>query len=155
MFSQIGLSSISPTRLRASRLRTRALEHVQHVGIRTASVDARADSLSGGNQQKVVIAKWLEAEPEVLLLDDPTRGVDVGAKAEIHAILRNLVRDGAVTLLCSTDLEELVEVCDRVIVFYRGKVCAELSGDSLTEATLLEVMNTGQSRAEPGVNDAA
>jgi ABC-type sugar transport system ATPase subunit len=142
-------------RLRTSRLRDRAIEHVARVGIRTSSVDARADSLSGGNQQKVVIAKWLEAEPEVLLLDDPTRGVDVGAKAEIYAILRDLVRDGAVTLLCSTDLEELVEVCDRVIVFYQGKVCAELSGDSLTEATLLEVMNTGRSRAEPGVNDAA
>jgi ABC-type sugar transport system ATPase subunit len=142
-------------RLQASRLRDRALEHVARIGIRTESVDARADSLSGGNQQKVVIAKWLEAEPKILLLDDPTRGVDVGAKAEIHAILRDLVQDGAVALLCSTDLEELVEVCDRVIVFYQGKVCAELFGDDLTEAALLEVMNTGDGRRHGGVKDAA
>ena len=129
--------------LRSKTMIERAQGYVAKLGIRTSSVLARADSLSGGNQQKVVMAKWLELQPKVLLLDDPTRGVDVGAKAEMHAILRDLSKNGAVTLLCSTDLEELTQACDRVLVFFRGSVCAELSGEQLTENHLLEVMNTG------------
>ena len=91
----------------------------------------------------MVLAKWLETRPGLLLLDDPTRGVDVGAKAEMHGMVRALAVAGAPTLVCSTDLEELTGLCDRVLVFYAGCMCAELSGESLTSQTLLEAMNTG------------
>ena len=101
--------------------------------------------LSGGNQQKVVFAKWLDAEPSVVLLDDPTRGVDVGAKAEMHALIRSTAAAGAPVLICSTDIDELATLCDRVVVLYQGEASAELSGPQLTEHRVLEAMNTGRS----------
>lgn len=103
-------------------------------------MNQRAGSLSGGNQQNVVLAKWLEAEPSVLLLDDPTRGVDVGAKAEMHALIRAASRS-CVVLLCSTDLDEIVSLCDRVLVYRDGRIVEEHSGDRLTRHTLLSEMN--------------
>ncbi|WP_161883800.1 sugar ABC transporter ATP-binding protein [Deinococcus alpinitundrae] len=125
-------------------LRQRAQDYVKSIGIRVGSVDHPVSSLSGGNQQKVVLAKWLETQPGLLLLDDPTRGVDVGAKAEMHGMVRALADGGAPTLVCSTDLEELTGLCDRVLVFYAGHMCAELSGEALNSQTLLEAMNTGR-----------
>jgi ABC-type sugar transport system ATPase subunit len=129
--------------LSARRLRRRAAELVRRVGVKTSNIDAPAGSLSGGNQQKVVLAKWLDAKPRVLLLDDPTRGVDLGARGEINQILRSAAGEGAVVIYLSTDLEELAAGCDRVLVFYRGRICAELSGDTLTASRLSQVMNTG------------
>jgi ABC-type sugar transport system ATPase subunit len=129
--------------LRRGELRARAARHVERLRIRTPSVDERTGQLSGGNQQKVVFGKWLEIEPSVLLLDDPTRGVDVGTKAEMHALIRREASSGAPVLLCSTDVEELVGVCDRVLVFFHGAVCAELAGSSLDGRAILEAMNTG------------
>ncbi|MFI6166235.1 sugar ABC transporter ATP-binding protein [Nocardia sp. NPDC051052] len=128
--------------LTPGRLRTRARELVSRLRIRTADVDLPCGLLSGGNQQKVVLAKWLAAEPTVLLLDDPTRGVDVGGKAEIHALLRAAAAN-TVVLLCSTDLEELAALCDRVLVMYRGRLCATLAGECLDPHTMLHAMNTG------------
>jgi ABC-type sugar transport system ATPase subunit len=133
--------------IRGRTLRARAREHVERLQVRATSVDEHAGRLSGGNQQKVVFAKWLDAQPRVLLLDDPTRGVDVGAKAEMHVLIRGAATAGAVVLLTSTDLDELAAVCDRVLVFYRGRICAELAGERLREHAILEAMNTGS--AEP------
>lgn len=130
--------------LNTQAMRLQAQEYVSRVGIRAASVDLNADSLSGGNQQKVVLAKWLNSNPTLLLLDDPTRGVDVGAKAEMHGLIRSLAQAGAISLVCSTDLDELTGLCDRVHVFYQGRICAELSGDGLNARSLLEAMNTGR-----------
>jgi ABC-type sugar transport system ATPase subunit len=130
--------------VRAGPLRIRASKQMKRLGIRASSPEAPASQLSGGNQQKAVIAKWLECDPTTLLLDDPTRGVDIGSKVEIHSLLREIAADGAVVLLCSTDLDELVTVCDRVVVFYRGRVCAELDGANLTTNVLLETINTGE-----------
>jgi ABC-type sugar transport system ATPase subunit len=130
--------------LRGGPQRVRAESQVRQLGIRTASVEAEASSLSGGNQQKVVLAKWLESGPSILLLDDPTRGVDIGAKAEIHGLLRHSAQGGATVLLCSTDLEEMTHLCSRVLVFFQGRVCAELSGERLNPQVLLEAMNTGR-----------
>jgi ABC-type sugar transport system ATPase subunit len=130
--------------LAKARLRQRAADLARRVGVKTQTVDAPAGSLSGGNQQKVVLAKWLDITPEVMLLDDPTRGVDVVAREEINQLLRTSAAAGAVVLYLSTDLEELVAGCDRVLVFYRGQICAEVSGADLTAATLSQVMNTGQ-----------
>ncbi|MEV4092292.1 sugar ABC transporter ATP-binding protein [Streptosporangium saharense] len=131
--------------LRRTALRTRARDHGERMSLRCSSVDQRTGLLSGGNQQKVVLAKWLDAEPSVLLLDDPTRGVDVGAKAEMHTLIRSATQAGTVTMLCSTDVEELASLCDRVAVFYRGRVAAILEGDTLTQHNILEIMNTGES----------
>src|SRR3989442_1253255 len=104
--------------LQAGQLRARARAHVMRLGIKTSSVDQEVGGLSGGNQQKVVFAKWLEAGAWVLLLDDPTRGIDVGAKAEIYGLMRELAQRGIVQVLASTDPFELATVCDRVFVFY-------------------------------------
>jgi ABC-type sugar transport system ATPase subunit len=100
-------------------------------------------SLSGGNQQKVVFAKWLDIDPQVVVLDDPTRGVDIGARAEMHGIVRELKEAGKAVLVASTDLAELVELCDRVLVFQRGRIVRELSGQELTERGLSLAMNAG------------
>jgi ABC-type sugar transport system ATPase subunit len=130
--------------VRGRDLRARAREHVERLQVRAYSVNEMAGQLSGGNQQKVVFAKWLDAQPSVLLLDDPTRGVDVGAKAEMHVLIRGAAAAGAVVLLTSTDIDELAAVCDRVLVFYRGRIAAELAGDRLSEHAVLEAMNTGE-----------
>ena len=94
-------------------------------------------TLSGGNQQKVVIAKWLMNKPRVILLNDPTRGIDVGTKQEIYMLLRKLADDGAAVLLYSTDYAELIGCCDRVAVFFDGRIVRWLAGDALTERALV------------------
>ncbi|HLW95359.1 MAG TPA: sugar ABC transporter ATP-binding protein [Solirubrobacteraceae bacterium] len=125
------------------RLRAAADEQIRALRIRTPSADVDAGRLSGGNQQKVVFAKWLEARPSIMVLDDPTRGVDVGAKVEMHTLIHAAADANALILLSSTDLDELVSVCDRVLVFFQGAVCAELEGPRLTVRQMLESMNTG------------
>ena len=97
--------------------------------------------LSGGNQQKVILARWLRQEPSLLVLDEPTQGVDVGAKADIHRLVEEAAAQGAAVLVCSTDHEELVRVCDRVLIMRKGKVADTLRGeqitaDSITAATI-------------------
>ena len=129
--------------IRRRGLMRRAVSHVRSLQIRTPSVHEHAGQLSGGNQQKVVFAKWLDATPSVLALDDPTRGVDVGAKAEMHTLIRAAADAGAVVLLTSTDIDELASLCDRVLVFFKGRICAELAGPSLRQVNVLEAMNTG------------
>jgi ribose transport system ATP-binding protein len=104
--------------------------------------------LSGGNQQKVVLARWLRQEPDVLILDEPTQGVDVGAKSDIHTLIDEAAAQGAAVVVCSTDHEELVRVCDRVVIMRRGRVAETLRGgditaDSITAATI------GRDTSEP------
>jgi ABC-type sugar transport system ATPase subunit len=127
--------------VRAGDLRRRARAQVEGLRIRCTSVDQSAGSLSGGNQQKVVFAKWLEAQPSVVLLDDPTRGVDVGAKAEMHALIRSTAAAGAPVLICSTDIDELASLCNRVVVLHQGRVSAEFAGAALRTHAILEAMN--------------
>jgi ABC-type sugar transport system ATPase subunit len=127
--------------VRPSRLRSLARIQMAELSVRASSPDALAGSLSGGNQQKVVLAKWLESKPQVLLLDDPTRGVDIGAKAEMHRLIRALADDGVVVVLCSTDISEMADLCDRVLVFRRQDQVGELAGADLTEHALLESIN--------------
>jgi ABC-type sugar transport system ATPase subunit len=136
--------------LRPDALRTRARELMRRLAIKAPSANARASQLSGGNQQKVVLAKWLDMSPSILLLDDPTRGVDIGARAEIHALLRSAADAGAVVMLRSTDLEELASICDRVVVLYRGRICAELTGTARSARAILHLMNTGEPLAADG-----
>jgi ABC-type sugar transport system ATPase subunit len=138
----VGLAAGGPV-IRVGDLRRRARAHVEGLRIRSSSVDQPAGSLSGGNQQKVVFAKWLDAQPSVVLLDDPTRGVDVGAKAEMHALIRSTAAAGAPVLICSTDIDELESLCDRVVVLHQGRVSAELAGDALRTHAILEASNQG------------
>ncbi|HEY4094800.1 MAG TPA: sugar ABC transporter ATP-binding protein [Baekduia sp.] len=126
-------------RLRAPRDRdTREIvERVYDVlRIRAASPSALVSTLSGGNQQKVALGKWVAAEQQVLLLDEPTRGVDVGAKAEIHQLLRRAADRGLALLVSSSENDELLRLCDRIVVMYRGAVVASLDAEEATEPVL-------------------
>ena len=96
-------------------------------------------SLSGGNQQKVALAKMLSVKPQVIFLDEPTRGVDVGAKAEIHRILRELARDGVGIVVISSELPELIGVCDRVLVVSEGQISGQVTGDDMTEENIMHL----------------
>lgn len=101
------------------------------------SLEAPVSRLSGGNAQKVVLGKWLLQQPKVLLLNDPTKGVDVGAKGELYQLLDKMRRAGTAIILYSSDDEELLSLCDRVLVFQDGRICADLSGQSLTRTELV------------------
>jgi ribose transport system ATP-binding protein len=117
--------------LRPRRLRKRYDDFVELLSIKSSGPRARITSLSGGSQQKVVVARWLARNPRVLLLDDPTRGVDQATKADLYGVLRRSADTGSVVVLVSTDAEELAGLCDRVVVFHRGSVTADLrSGEA-------------------------
>ena len=112
-------------------------EMIGLLAIKTAGTDIAVGSLSGGNQQKVVIAKWLMNKPRIILLNDPTRGIDVGTKQELYVLLRKLADAGAAIIFYSTDYDELIGCCDRVLVLYDGKVKRELVGEEITERALI------------------
>jgi ABC-type sugar transport system ATPase subunit len=112
----------------------------QKLTLKAPSLDAPAAALSGGNQQKLAILRCLLAKPRVLLLDDPTRGVDLGAKAEIHELLRGLAQQGLGIVFHGTELGELLALCRRVLVFHRGRIVAEHAGETLTRERLLGSM---------------
>jgi ABC-type sugar transport system ATPase subunit len=107
--------------------------------IRAAGVDAFPDSLSGGNQQKVVVAKWMATRPRVLLLDEPTKGVDVGAKFEIHEMIRQQARAGLAVLVVSSDLPEILALADRILVMKEGELKGELEGIAATEEDVMRL----------------
>jgi len=110
---------------------------IRRLNIKASSPEQRVSELSGGNQQKVMLARWLCLNPKVLLLDEPTRGIDVGAKAEVQAVIDELARDGLGVLLISSELDELIEGSDRVVVLKEGHVVAQLTGDDVSETSLM------------------
>ncbi|MGE0005844.1 MAG: sugar ABC transporter ATP-binding protein [Parvibaculaceae bacterium] len=112
-------------------------EMIGLLAIRSAGTDVPVGSLSGGNQQKVVIAKWLMISPRIILLNDPTRGIDVGTKQEIYRLLRKLADGGAAIIFYSTDYDELIGCCDRVAVIYGGMIRTMLEGQAITERALI------------------
>jgi ribose transport system ATP-binding protein len=117
---------------------------VRLLAVRTDGTDVPAGALSGGNQQKLVIGKWLMMQPRILLLNDPTRGIDVGTKQEMYQLLRRLADAGAAILFYSTDYDELVGCCDRVLVMYDGSIRRELVGGEITERALISsALNIG------------
>jgi len=121
---------------------------VNLLAIKTGGLDIPVGALSGGNQQKVVIAKWLMRQPRIILLNDPTRGIDVGTKQEIYQLLRKLAESGAAILFYSTDYDELIGCCDRVLVLYDGAVKRELVGADITEHALIaSALNIDAARA--------
>lgn len=116
-----------------------AQEFVKKLNVKTSSYLQLVMSLSGGNQQKVMIAKWLAINPRILILDEPTRGIDVGAKAEIHNLLRELANSGIGIILISSEMPEIIGMCDRVLVMREGRITGELSGDKITEENIMQL----------------
>jgi ribose transport system ATP-binding protein len=110
---------------------------VRKLKIKVGDVADPVATLSGGNQQKVVIAKWLLTGPQILLLNDPTRGIDVGTKEEIYRLLRELADAGTSIILYSTDYDELIGCCDRVLILYGGRIVRALEGDQITETNIV------------------
>jgi len=109
---------------------------IETLHVRTPSSDMSTSKLSGGNQQKVVLAKWLAAAPKLLILDEPTQGVDVGAKTEIHALIDRLASDGIGVLLISSDLEEVLGMADRILVMHRGRIAETLPRGATAESVM-------------------
>jgi len=120
--------------------------------IATDSMDKRAIDLSGGNQQKVVVAKWLAAQPQVLILNDPTRGIDVGAKAEIYALINQLAEDGLVILFTSSEIDEILGICDRILVLYKGRLVKEFQRGEATKAEVMSYVAGGVVNSQVGDN---
>ncbi|MEM1371677.1 MAG: ATP-binding cassette domain-containing protein, partial [Pseudomonadota bacterium] len=114
--------------------------YIRALGIKTADMDQPIRELSGGNQQKVLLARWLATEPDVLILDEPTRGVDVGAKREIQAFVRDYVEKGFSVVLISSEFEEIVEGADRIIVMHEGRSVSELTNPGVTENMLVNAL---------------
>ncbi|HEY0790316.1 MAG TPA: sugar ABC transporter ATP-binding protein [Chthoniobacterales bacterium] len=112
-------------------------EHSRRLAIKTPSLETQVLALSGGNQQKVVIARWLATTPKILILDEPTQGIDVGAKAEIHELIEELVSSGIAIILISSELPELIAMSDRILVMRKGKIVAELAGRDATKENII------------------
>jgi len=135
-------SRLVPPNRRKERSTARRL--ADSVNLRSASLSQTVKTLSGGNQQKVVFCKWIASGPRVLLLDDPTRGVDVSAKAEIHTQLRQAAAEGLALLVTSSEIPELIDLCDEVLVMYRGRITHRFNREQLREAQIATAAAGGQ-----------
>ena len=126
--------------LRRREERSVATEYFDRLRVRAPSLDTVVAGLSGGNQQKIVLARWLAARATVLILDEPTRGVDVGAKAEIHALIGELASRGSAILLISSELPELLTLATRIVVLRAGRLVGEMTREQATQDRLLRLM---------------
>jgi len=122
----------------------RAVEMCRAINIKTPSTKVRAANLSGGNQQKVVLAKWLALSPKVLIFDEPTRGIDVGAKAEIYALIRELAARGVSIIVISSEMEEVLGISDRVAVMHEGKITGLLERTQFSEEAVMRLATGAQ-----------
>lgn len=126
--------------LNLQAIQARIIEWVARLRIRTSSTNLPANSLSGGNQQRVVLARWLASNPRVLILNGPTSGIDVGSKTEIHEIIRGLAKRGMGILVISDDIPELLEVCHRIFLMKKGRIAEEFGRQEITEARLSAIL---------------
>ena len=117
--------------------------YMQRMGIKATSADQPIRELSGGNQQKVLLARWLCTNPGLLILDEPTRGIDIGARGEIQHLMNELAESGLGVLMISSELEELVEGATRVVVLRDGRNVAELRGEQMSEHAIIDAMAGG------------
>jgi ribose transport system ATP-binding protein len=138
--------------------RTRQAEIVDRfikaIGVKCSSPEQPIRELSGGNQQKVLLARWLCTDPKLLILDEPTRGIDIGAKRDIQVLVRQLADEGLAVLLISSELEEIIADSNRVVTLRDGRSVAELTGDQITESALMQAMATGAA-TDAATDDAA
>jgi rhamnose transport system ATP-binding protein len=133
--------------VRGATERALAGTYAERFRVRTTGVDQLVQALSGGNQQKVVLAKWLATEPRVLILDEPTRGIDIGAKVEVHRLIAELAASGLAIILISSDLPEVIAMSDRIVVMHEGRVTAEIGAAEATEESVMYAA-TGQERVD-------
>lgn len=112
-------------------------KYIQELATKTPSADQLVVNLSGGNQQKVVIAKWLLNEPDIIILDEPTRGIDVGAKRDIYLLLGKLVQQGKAVIMISSEIPELMGVCDRIMVMCEGNFSGEVTRDEFSQERIM------------------
>jgi ABC-type sugar transport system ATPase subunit len=138
-----GLGAFGNWWLSDRRLNQTVQDFRRRLGIAATDIDSPIAHLSGGNQQKVLLARWLLVEPKVLFVDEPTRGVDVGAKAEVHALLRALADRGTAVVLISSDLPEVLSEADRVLVMREGQITGELARGEATEENILRLASSG------------
>ena len=131
----------------ARKIRAVAQEYVKKLRTRTPSVDVDVRSLSGGNQQKVVVAKWLERDAEILIFDEPTRGIDVGAKDEIYTLLENLASQGKAIIVISSELPEVLRLANRIAVMAHGRIIGVLDNEEATQENIMELATVGQEQA--------
>jgi len=122
-----------------------SVESVKQFNIMTPDIEQEVQYLSGGNQQKVILARWINAAPKIIILDEPTRGIDVGAKAEVYSLMRNLAKQGTAIVMISSELPEIIGMSDRIVVMHEGEVMGELDPSEATEETIL-MLATGQAR---------
>lgn len=137
--TNLAAHSSGPLVHEASERRT-ATELLDNFSVRADSPDALISSLSGGNQQKVILARWLQRNPKVLLLDEPTQGIDIGAREEIHRLIAESISKGLAVVYVSSDFEELAEVSDRVVLMQGGRIVGKADGDGLTEEKLYQLV---------------
>ena len=153
--ANIALASLRRLRRRgllfASTERAFALDWAKRLQVKFGRLSSPVSSLSGGNQQKVVLAKWLSRDPRVLIVDEPTRGIDVGTKAEVHRLLASLANDGVAVLVISSELPEVLSVADRILVMREGRLVATLNHDEASEERIIAA-GTGVA-ASPGRRD--
>src|SRR6185312_122808 len=123
---------------------------IERLRIKTPSAAQQVGLLSGGNQQKVVFGKWLARGPRVLILDEPTRGVDVGAKAEVYALIDELAGRGVAVWMITSDMEELLGESDRVVVMHEGRLAGELPRERLSEEAVMQLATGGAATAKAG-----
>jgi ribose transport system ATP-binding protein len=134
------LQRYAPSGLIRRALENRVAEkQVTSLQVKTPGIEAQVRNLSGGNQQKVVLGKWLAMEPQVMILDEPTRGIDVGAKAEIYKLMRALAAQGAVILMISSDMEEILHVSDRIAVMHEGRITGLLDRKDCAEENIMQL----------------
>lgn len=120
-----------------------AQKYIDMLSIKTPSMEQRIDNLSGGNQQKVILARWLATNPQLLILDEPTRGIDVGAKSEIMKLVLDLAREGVTIVFISSELSEIIKCCDRILILRDRKIIGELKGDDIEEANIMRTIAGG------------
>jgi len=131
-----------------ARERSLGKSYVEKLAIKTPGLDTIIDSLSGGNQQKVIVAKWLNTQPKVLFLDEPTRGIDVGAKVEIYKLLNKLVDDGVAVIIISSELPEVMGMSDRILVMCEGEIVADLPREDATKESIMEYATGARKKKE-------
>jgi ribose transport system ATP-binding protein len=133
--------------------RSIAQRFIEALQIRTPGMEQKVVNLSGGNQQKVVLAKWLALSPKILIVDEPTRGIDVGAKAEVHLLLSRLARQGVGILMISSELPEILGMSDRILVMREGRIAGELSRAEANQEAIMSLA-TGLERVRAAATDS-
>ena len=115
-----------------------AEEYKEKINVKSNSIEQEVGSLSGGNQQKVVLSKWMLTQPDVLILDEPTRGIDVGAKYEIYCVINELAKQGKAVVVISSEMPEVIGTCDRVYIINEGEIAGELTKEEVTQEKIMQ-----------------